>query len=165
MCDPAWLPTLYYLNDYDGDWDNFLNAVYAVFRRDFITSQPKFQGCWVRCIRNPVERNKEEGFWHCIQGNDANAVPEPPRMERIEWIRAMIENINDPNIDCWENQRGREPRWSIWFREEFLVVLVEKTRKRDGFRAFLLLTAYDTPREHTRRKLRNERDTALGRNV
>ena len=48
----------------------------------------------------------------------------------------------------------------IWLQEEFLVVLAERTRKRDGFAYFQLVTAYWTPEEARKAKLRRERDEA-----
>jgi hypothetical protein len=63
-------------------------------------------------------------------------------------------------IDAWENQRQGETRILLWFREEFLVVLARRTRKHDGFRYLQLITAYHTPENSRRKKLRAERDSA-----
>jgi len=63
-------------------------------------------------------------------------------------------------IDAWKNQRQGEIRSLLWFREEYLVVLAERTRKHDGFRYVQLITAYHTPEESRKRKLRTERDAA-----
>lgn len=52
----------------------------------------------------------------------------------------------------------------FWFREEFLVVLAERTRVRDGFQYMQLVTAYCTAEEHRRKKLREERDNWKSRN-
>jgi hypothetical protein len=106
-----------------------------------------------------MEDGKEAGFWHCILGGKEGANVEIPRMERIRWVRAVIEHADDPQVDVWMARRGSDQHWCLWFREEYLVVLAERTRKRDGFRYWQLVTAYDTPEEHRKRKLRRERDS------
>lgn len=80
------------------------------------------------------------------------------RMERIRWPRAVIEHADDSLVDVWMARRGSDKHWCLWFREEYLVVLAERHRERDGFRYWLLVTAYDTPEEHRKKRLRAERD-------
>jgi len=63
-------------------------------------------------------------------------------------------------IDSWKNDRQSEIRYLLWFREEYLVVLSERTRKQDGFQYWQLIAAYQTPEESRKRKLRAERDSA-----
>ena len=166
MPDPLWLPALIRMEDYGGDWKRYVEAVYAIFRRDFIQSQPKFQECWVRVRRDPLEQGKEAGFWHCTTGGkDEDArTPEFRRMERIGWVRAIIEHTEYPAVTGWSVTRGMDRRWCLWFREEFLVVLAERVRKHDGFRYWQLVTTYDTPEEHRKRQLKKERDIWLSRN-
>lgn len=77
-------------------------------------------------------------------------------MERIGWVRALIDHANDPDIDAWWTTRGSDRRRCLWFREEFLVVLAKRVRDRDQY--WQLITAYDTPQEHRKRNLRRERD-------
>jgi hypothetical protein len=163
MCEaPDWLPPLLRLTEYGGDWNRYINEVFAIFHRDFIQSQPRFQGCWVRCRRDPLYNGKEAGFWHCVQeGADEQwRMPDLRRCERIEWVRAVIEHCGGPGVDHWTNRRGSDIRHLLWCMEEFLIVLGERTRKRDGFRYFQLITAYCTPEEHSKRRLRAERDAS-----
>ena len=166
MSDPAWLPALMQLDDYGGDWHRYLEAVYAKFHNDFIRTQPKFQECWVRCRLDPLELGKEAGFWHCTSGgkNESQRTPELRRMERIQWVRAILDHPNDVTVDIWEASRGTDIRWCLWFREEYLVVLADRVRKRDGFRYLQLITAYDTPYEHRKKRLREERDAWKAKN-
>ena len=154
---PEWLPALILLSDHGGDWPRWIDAVYAVFRRDFITSQPRFQGGWVRCRRDPLVDGKEAGFWHCTsEGKDElSRTPDLRRCERVAWLRATIENSKDSSIDLWVRDDGRRGRRvHIWFNEEYLVVLGER---KAGSR-YHLITAFCTDREHTIRKNRKERD-------
>jgi hypothetical protein len=158
MCDPIWLPPLVRLHEFSGEWPRFLEFVFGEFHAQFIASQPKFRELWVRCRRDPMEDGKEAGFWHCTQGGREGATVEIPRMERIRWVRAVIEHADDPQVDVWMARRGSDKHWCLWFREEYLVVLAERIRGKNSFRYWQLVTAYDTPEEHRRHKLRRERD-------
>ena len=129
---PAWLPALILLSDHGGDWRRYVDAAYAIFHRDFIASQPAFQGGWVRCRRDPIVDGKEAGFWHCVsEGRDEVArTPDLRRCERVAWVRATIENSSDSSIDVWVRDDGRRGRRvHIWFNEEYLVVLAERIPK------------------------------------
>ncbi len=161
MAHPQWLPALMTLNDVGGDWPRYLSAVYSRFKLDFLDSQPRIDGQWVRCRRDPIIDGKEAGFWHCTsEGDDERArTPDVDRMARVGWIRAIIEHCGDSTIDCWRNRRdGADVRQLLWFNEEYLVVLGQRKRKSDGFQYWMLITAYPTPQEHRKRKLRAERD-------
>ncbi len=157
---PAWLPAIIRLDMHEGDWQRFIDAVYAVFNRDFIASQPRFRGKWVRCRRDPIYDGKEAGFWHCTSESsesidETRRTPDLRRCERIGWVRAVIEHSDDAGIDVWVRDDGRKGRAvHIWFNEEFLVVLGERQKGR----RYQLVTAYCTDREHTIRKKRRERE-------
>lgn len=157
--DPDWLPELLRMDDHGGRWQEFCDAVYAVFNRDFIASQPNLDGEWVRCRRDPLYDGKEAGFWHCVQqgADEAARTPDMGRCERIAWIRAIIEHAHEESIDRWTTTRGTDSRCVLWFREEYVVILGNRTA-RSGRKYKQLITAYGTDREHTKRKLRAERD-------
>jgi len=156
----SWLPALIKLEDFNGDWNRYIDYTFSIFYKDFIESQPKFKNCWVRCRRDLIQ-GKEAGFWHCTSegSKGEDRTPDLRRCERIGWVRAVIEHYDDINVDCWPNIRHGECRWVLWLNEEFLVILGERTRKRDGFRYFQLITAYVTEKEPRKRKLRKEKDT------
>ena len=160
QANPPWLPTLLLMADHDHAWKAYIDAVYAVFERDMVISQPKFDGCWVRCRRDPLYDSKIAGFWHCVQEgpDEEQRTPDLRRCERVGWIRAVIDHATDPQVDVWSNRRGTDQRWLLWYREQYLVVLAERKRARDGFRTFQLITAYCTPEENRKRRLRSERD-------
>jgi hypothetical protein len=151
-----WLPSLIRLEECDGNWDKYVNAVFAIFYRDFIETQPKFQGKWVRCRRDPIQDGKEAGFWHCVsEGPDEDhRTPDLRRCERIGWVREVIEHAHDTDVDVWTQRKGRDQRIHIWLRESYLVVLGERGRY------YQLITAFCTDREHTKRKKRQERDAS-----
>jgi hypothetical protein len=150
---PEWLPPLVYLQDYDGNWDRYLIAIYAYFRRDFIESKPSFQGKNLAVKRHPFIQGKEATFWHFISegDNEEERVPDMRRCERIRWPRPVIETGGEPEVKIWENERREERRICLWLEnQEYLVVLA----KRQNY--ILLWTAYMVTRPHQKRKLQQE---------
>jgi len=154
---PDWLPELLLFEDYDGCWQRYEDVVFSKFHTDFIQSSPVFQGLTVYVTKQLV-KGKERGFWHCIQEGlvEEKRTPDFRRCERITWIKAIIENANDPKIKKWQKQKGRHIRQLLWLEEvEYLVIL--ENRKTH----WLLITAYCTTREHTKNKLRKEYESSL----
>lgn len=148
-----WLPPLVLFSDYDGDWDRYLDALYAWFRQDFIDSKPVFQGRRLGLKRHPLTHGKEATFWHMTsegQG-EANRTPDFRRCERIRWPRPVIENSENSKVKWWVSVKRNENRIHIWLEDEdYIVVLAD----RKGF--LLPWTAFLINQEHTRRKLRKE---------
>jgi len=83
-------------------------------------------------------------------------------MERIGWIRAVIENSSHLQVQAWVEYRGNDSRWHLWFQEEFLVVIADRGRLKDKGRYFQLITAFDTPQKHQKRKFRNRKQKWTG---
>jgi hypothetical protein len=150
---PDWLPPLVLLNDYDGDWIAYLNALYAWFKKDFIDSKPIFQGKRLGLKHHPVTNGKEATFWHMIQEGktEEDRIPDIRRCERIRWPKPIIENDANPAIKVWRNKRGREDRICLWFvQESYLVILTDR-------RNYILpWTAYLVEKPHRQRKLQKE---------
>jgi len=150
---PEWLPSLMYLRDYDGDWNRYLDAIYACFKQDFIDSKPVFQGRKLGLKRYPLSHGKEATFWHMISEgkNEDDRLPDFRRCERIRWPKPVIEHSTDTGVKYWVSVKNRENRIHIWLEaEDYIVVLAE----RNGF--LLPWTAFTVNREHTRRKLMKE---------
>jgi len=153
---PSWLPGLILLDDFAGSWERYENEVYAVFYRDFVESSPLLEGLRV-CITKQLIRGKERTFWHCIQeGNvEEDRTPDLRRCERMPWIRAVIEHVDDPMVRQWSNRRGGNVRRLLWVEQAEYLVVLEARRTH-----WMLLTAYCASREHTKRKLRKEYEAA-----
>ena len=123
---PDWLPPLVLFNDYSGDWNAYLEALYACFRQDFIDTNPVFQGRRLGLKRHPMADGKEATFWHMIQEGKAEQerIPDLRRCERIRWPKPIIEHDADPAIKVWRNQRvgnkgcacglSGKTTWSFW---------------------------------------------------
>jgi hypothetical protein len=149
----SWLPALALFEDYGGDWNRYLDALYAFFKQDFIDSRPVYNRVTLALKRHPVIQNKEATFWHIISEGDSEAdrVPDMRRCERIRWPRPVIEHSGDTAIKIWANERRGEKRICLWLEDaEYLVILAE----RKGY--ILLWTAYTVVQEHSKKKLRKE---------
>lgn len=147
------LPPLVTLAQYGGDWDEYYNALYKVFQKDFIDSKPNFRGIKVLYKKYPLINNKEAAFWHVIsEGDETNRVPDMRRCERISWIRPIIERSAEKGFaKCWTNTRRNEKRICVWVESaEYLVVL----SSRKGY--LLLWTAYWVTETYRKKKLEKE---------
>lgn len=147
--DIEWLPPLVLLQDFGGDWNRYVEAIYACFRADFVEDRPLFRGApvWVR--REPSHRGKESGFWHVTSSGPVEEEREPDlrRCECIRWPRPVIEHETDRRVKVWsERHQGRE-RLHLWLDDRDYLVVVEV---RPGHA--MLVTAFTTLEEHQRKK-------------
>ncbi len=148
-----WLPPRIELNAYGGNWSLYLDAIYTVFKGDFVNSKPLFRGVRLGLKKHPLRDGKECTFWHFISKGSAESIRTPnlSRCERIPWARPTIEHESDSSIKIWENKRRNEDRILIYLEPEaYLVILA----KRKGY--LLPWTAYIIEQEHRRRKLLRE---------
>ena len=137
-----WLPELHLLNDYHGKWDEYFEAAYDYFVRDFITSMPMFQGFEVRSKRHEAYQGMDHSFWHCIEEkspgeavDEENRIPKIALCERIRWPRPIIEHaIDSPEVLAWSEiyrGHGSSKRVHLLLNDERYVVVLEP-RGKDG---------------------------------
>lgn len=145
-----WLPPLLLMEDYNGNWERYFAAVYAVFSADFVISKPTFQGRRLGLKRHPEYDGKSATFWHMIStGTDeAERIPDIRRCERMRWPKPIIENDQSFDLKVWTEKRGSSIRVHLWCEAEgYLVVLDDRTDY------LLPWTAYFVEREHERTKI------------
>lgn len=158
---PAWLPPLVLLTSFGGNWDKYVDALYAWFKRDFVDDKPIFQGKRLGLKRHPLFQGKEATFWHMTsEGSDEqNRVPDFRRCERIRWPKPIIEHDQDAKVKVWRNERGREDRICLWLeKENYLVILAD----RGDY--ILPWTAYLVEKPHQQRKLMKEYEGFVNQN-
>jgi len=122
------LPALVFMSDYD-EFVDYFEAIYAIFKRDFVDSKPTFEGKVLRLKSYPFIDGKEYTFYHFTHsGNDESGrLPDLRRMERIAWPRPFIDYSNDSSLKVWKNKRGTRTRVLIFHEvENYLVILEER---------------------------------------
>ncbi len=146
------LPALVCLSEYGGSFHNYLEAIYAIFKRDFIESKPSFRGQRLGLKRLPISDGKEATFWHMTsEGCDEESrTPDLRRMERIGWPAPIINQSEHPTLLVWENKRGTNINILIFHPEEDYLVILRKVRDY-----LLPWTAYLVD-SHRKRKLLKE---------
>lgn len=148
-----WLPEIICLESFNGDWGNYVEAIYGVFRRDFVDSRPLYDSLPVT-IDGRLENGKEATFWHVTHSYSnlvGERIPELRRCERVCWIRPLIENalLNSEVVLIWNEKKNKQLRTYLWLKEkDYLTVLRVINSK-----VAILITAFFIEREHTRNKL------------
>ncbi len=152
-------PSLIYLDEYNGDFHNFFNAVYAIFENDFINTRPYYQGIRVNVQKFPEVDRIHRTFYHIThEGEDEqNRSPDMRRMERIRYPKFIIEESTySTNLLIWEKDIKNDTRIHILSEtERYLVVLT----RRDNY--LLLWTAFYIGQNHTLAKKRKEYDAYI----
>ncbi|SRR5690606_7592263 len=146
-------PELILLNNFEGNFNNYINAVYEVFKTDFIDSIPIFQHLNVSVRRYPEVDGMHKTFYHIThQGEDEqNRTPDFRRMERIRFPKFVIENYSHNDILIWKNIRGRDERIVLFNEaENYIVILTD----RGGY--YMFITAYFIEQPHRKKKLLEE---------
>lgn len=155
----AWLPDLVYLEDFGGDWESYLDALYRVFVADFVRSKPRWPGKRVALKRYPEYQGKGATFWHMISEGDQEdeRIPDFRRCERIRWPRPMMDEFPDRRSDTndrmlwWKSKRRNDERFVLAVPDFSYVVVVAD---RGDF--VMPWTAYTVEQPHRREKLRRE---------
>lgn len=154
MADYFELPDLIMLGEFGGDFDAYLEAVYEVFRTEYLENRPVFRGRQLRLKAHPMTDGKEATFWHMTTSGETEAErkPDMKRMERIRWSPKMIDGSEHPYLKVWRNSRpGGQDSVLIWHdAEKFLVVL------RDRGEYLLPWTAYPVNYRNMGKKLMKE---------
>lgn len=153
MSEYNWLPDIISYDDFNGNWDNFLESIYTIFHRDFVETKPIFRGTPLALKRYPMINNKEATFWHMISEGptEQEKIPNIRRCERVPWAKPVVENCDCGVMKIWRNRRKNEDRIIIWFEEkEFLVVLADRKTYK------IFWTCYNVTEEHRKRKLNKE---------
>jgi len=147
------LPELITLEEFGGNFNYFLEAVYEVFKEDFIDKKLTFRGTRLGLKKVPYFKDKEATFWHMTsEGEDEeNRIPDLRRMERIRWPNPLIINSEHQYLKVWRNQRNGKDRILIFHENEsYLLILADRGEY------ILPWTTYIIEKNHKKRKLLKE---------
>lgn len=150
------LPQLIELDSFNGDWSGYIEAVYKIFKQDFVDTKPAFRGQTLGLKRYPLVDGKEYTFYHFTHSGDIEDERKPDlrRCERIGWPKVLIENCDKFELKVWEQKRKGEKRICIWLEFEHDIDYVVILAERNGY--LLPWTAFVLQREHERRKKQRE---------
>lgn len=141
-----WLPDIVECTDFN-KWNEYLDNIYEIFKKDFISSRPVFEGKRVNFRKAPMEGKYEHTFIHLTHkdeyhssANPNDRLPDPRRAERIGWNRAIIDNFkcNDICEACnkvlyFEEYYKNNIRVYLLFKDVQFIVIIEKREKYNLF--------------------------------
>ena len=150
---PAWLTPIITIESFDGDPEKYIENIFSIFKRDFIDTAP-FLHDKVIFFDRKDDNGRPAAFLHITTEEDKATGCRNislRRCERIEWVRAIIEHIDDPAVLYWKKEQYTARRWAtrtylFLEQENFLVVLEEMTNGN------LLITAIYVDLPHQKRK-------------
>lgn len=155
MCDGlSWLPPLVRLEDYGGDVEVYLDAVYQYFREDFVDSQVWCLDRRVCINKTPIHDGKETTFWHIVSDGpmEAERIPNLRRCECVRWPRPIIDALSTADrIVWWKSFQDRRWRLKLALPDFSYVVVLADLPKR-----VFLITAFRVDRRQSRKKLWRE---------
>lgn len=159
--DDLRLPSLIKFQDYRGDFSAFLEAVYDVFKNDFVYNKPIFQGKELGLKKHPLIDGREYTFYHFTHsGKDENdRKPDIERCERIPYPKPMINNSHCNNLKVWKNKRKNKTRILIYHEKEKYLVVLE-----DRGSYILPWTAYIVEYNNKHRRLLQEYNAYISQN-
>lgn len=128
----------------DGQWEEVLDRLYSVFKKDFIAKPVFCQNLKVIYDNHKIYDDKEEIFWHLISKNDKSRerIPDYNRAKRLPWVNPILKHYSDPSIKTWNYlESNGKVRVYLWLEHYDYVVVLEKNK---GGRKHLvvLITAF-----------------------
>lgn len=155
------ISNLIYLNDFGGDYKSFIDAVYSVFYKDFITDKAKFRNEILKLKWHPIFQERAYTFYHIThKGEDEqNREPDLRRCERITWTKPVIENCDSLQLKIWEQKRGTADRICIWYEVKNDIDYIVIIDVRANYK--LLWTTFVLEYPHQKKKKQNEYDEWL----
>ena len=155
----SWLPKLV-IYDKKTPFDEYYNAIYEIFKEDFINTKPYFKSKRVGLQKEPRVNGKVQTFHHMTteEYKDKNGtitrVPSKERCERIKWNKAIIESNYFALKIFPEKRSHNRNNIVIWFEEIDYVIIL-----RDAKTYYVFITAYPIKYEHKRKQLRKSFET------
>ena len=106
------LPELICLNEFNGDYSDYIEAVYQIFKADFITSKAVFRGEDLRLKFHPIYQERAYTFYHVTHEGEeeGDRTPDLRRCERMPWARPSIQNVDKWDLKIWPQKRNGKDR-------------------------------------------------------
>ncbi len=141
-CIYASMPSKLVPSLFGGNLNSYKEALYTIFKRDFIDNDVFYHGKKVDIIHEKLFEDKERSFWHIISEGkeDIHRTPITWRAEVLPWTRPLIqEDGTCPEYKEWKkyHDKTKRDRYYIWCSAiNFLVILEDRDTH------FKLISAY-----------------------
>ncbi|MBP9984376.1 MAG: hypothetical protein KBF13_04560 [Prevotella sp.] len=114
------LPERIYLDEFGGNYKLYMDAVYAIFERDFVKSKAMFGSNKLNMKFHPKYQERAYTFYHMThEGEDEdNRRPDLRRCECIPWTKPSIQNTEFWNLRFWHQKRKTANRICICLDNE-----------------------------------------------
>lgn len=137
------LPAPLELTDFDGDWQKYCEALYAIFKNDMLIHKPKYNGKDVDVIHETIFDGKERSFWHIVSHgkDDYNRVPDLERASRIPWLYPFINGGNCSHYlqySLYHDESKKNRVYLLCEETGYLVVLEDRIKYYKLITAFIL---------------------------
>lgn len=152
----AWLPKIITLEEFDGDYEKYVNHLHEIFLNDFARTKLKIDDKPIYYDDRVLDGSGRcECFIHITTCEDAVTKDrnfDPRRCERLVWVKPTIENRADEvSVKIWGVRKKGKNKLNILIESERYHVVLTKYNK-----SYVLNTAYYVDRNHTLRKLLKE---------
>lgn len=103
------LPGIIELNQYSGNYAQYIDVVYDVFYNDFIANKAKFGSHPLNMKFKPLQNDRAYTFYHMTHEGEKEdeRLPDLRRCERIGWARPCVENVEEWNLRFWRQTRQK----------------------------------------------------------
>jgi hypothetical protein len=160
------LPKIIYLQDYNGDFQQYFKAIYDIFEADFINYKPKFGSHQIGHKRKPIQEcmyglpRMPYTLYHITHADfekkgEKDRSPDLRRCERVPWARYTIEYTVKNNLSFWEQERnGKKNRICIMLdvQNDYDYFIILEVREN----YILLWTTFVAQLSHEKRKKMDE---------
>lgn len=145
-------PDLIELNDYNGNYDDYENALLEVYERDLWNSGLTFNGLnVVPRVHKRFELNGKSLDWTFVHFTSRGEIEEDRdldlrRCERIGWVKPIIENASSDSVKIFENERrnkNNKPIKSVvlWCEQANTKVVITKLKGKKS-EYYIITTFY-----------------------
>ena len=150
------LPPIIKSNNFSS-YDDMLKSAHNLFCRDFIKYPPTLGKLPVVTLTDTMENGFLRTFWHIITEGDHSENDKiiPDRLERVPWIRPIIDGQPDSEWLMWEKPHGKSRTRTLIYSIKYKYLIVLESRNRNNI---VFWTAYPIGinNKHHERKLINE---------
>lgn len=150
------LPEIIELNEFNGNYAEYNEAVYNIFKDDFVFHKPIYRGKKLSLKAHPIVDGKEYTYYHFTHSGkiETERIPDIRRMERIGYPKPCIDNSESEELKVWRNLRGTKERILILHEEERYLIVLEDRKDY-----ILPWTAFYIDYPHQMRKYLKEYET------